>query len=312
MGGSSDVDIEMGVPSSSNNAGKANPHTTMPLAKRTLANSNYKRIYDSVEAPGFQHQLLGAVHHVVSLFAERLNPTLDPEVRKNCLRQFMKKLEGDAFRNDEALQEDVGAVSEYLWTSGKTHEVVNDMELCSILNEVIRDDHANEVEAAAIIFRGINTRRVNRGHAGASHIDHSFPTNGETWRGGGFRQEHKKFFQSIKGKKYRVPGFLSTTNKKAVAAMFAFNVDKTNPSAMWRIVFDPRGESDPRFRVKHMTFVSKTLIKGEGEYLFAPYSVFTLQAVSWSTKLDKPHQFTIHAACDNKKEDENLPLAPWY
>ena len=61
-----------------------------------------------------------------------------------------------------------------------------------------------------------------------------------------------------------------------------------------------------------MTFVSKTLMKGESEYLFAPYSVFTLVSVKWSGELHKPHEFTIRAARDNKREVEELPLTPWY
>ena len=61
-----------------------------------------------------------------------------------------------------------------------------------------------------------------------------------------------------------------------------------------------------------MAFVSKTLIAGEREYLFAPYSVFTLVSVKWSAKLIKPHEVTIRSALDNKEEDEDLPLTPWY
>ena len=62
-----------------------------------------------------------------------------------------------------------------------------------------------------------------------------------------------------------------------------------------------------------MTLVSKTLIAGEHEYLFALYSVFTLVSVKWSEDdLINPHEFTIEAARDNKEEDECLPLTPWY
>ena len=61
-----------------------------------------------------------------------------------------------------------------------------------------------------------------------------------------------------------------------------------------------------------MTLVSKTLISGELEYLFAPYSVFTLVSVKWSDELVKPHKFTLRPVIDNKLEDEELPLAPWY
>ena len=114
------------------------------------------------------------------------------------------------------------------------------------------------------------------------------------------------------GQKYRVPGFLATSDNRDIAAAFAFNAGNAHPCAVWRIMFDPRGKGHPEYRVKHMTFVSKTLIAGENEYLFAPYSVFTLVLVEWSAKLIVPHEFTILSALDNKEEDEDLPLTPWY
>ena len=40
----------------------------------------------------------------------------------------------------------VSAAAEYLWTSGKTHTLVNCMEFCSLLNTVIRDDHWSEIQ----------------------------------------------------------------------------------------------------------------------------------------------------------------------
>ena len=61
-----------------------------------------------------------------------------------------------------------------------------------------------------------------------------------------------------------------------------------------------------------MSRVCKTLIGGESEYLFAPYSVFTLVSFKWSSELRYPHEFVIEAALDNLKEDEQMPLTPWY
>ena len=49
-----------------------------------------------------------------------------------------------------------------------------------------------------------------------------------------------------------------------------------------------------------------------GEYLFAPYSVFTLLSVEWSDKNSAPHKLVLEAAVDNRLEEETLPLAPWY
>ncbi len=73
-----------------------------------------------------------------------------------------------------------------------------------------------------------------------------------------------------------------------------------------------KGKNRPEFRVKHVAFVSKTLIPGEGEFLFAPYSAFKLQSVKWSTQVRKPHKITARSMIDNKVEDEHMPLAPWY
>merc|ERR1719506_303666 len=214
------------------------------------------------------------------------------------------------------MQNDVDAMMEYLWTSGKKHAVIENKELCSVLNAVIRDDIAEEIGAAAVIFRSINNRRVNRTSERPDINIQSYPPKGETWRGGGFRREHRAFFDRMIGKKYRVPGFLATSVRRDIAAGFAFKADMTNPShpcAIWRITFDPRGKDFPQFRVRHMTLVSKTLIMGEHEYLFAPYSVFTLVSVKWSEHdLINPHEFTIQAAHDNKEGDECLPLTPWY
>ena len=127
-----------------------------------------------------------------------------------------------------------------------------------------------------------------------------------------FRSKFRPFFERTLGQKYRVPGFLATSSKREIAVSFAAQATSAYPRALWRIVFDSRGKSQHEYRVQHMTFVSKTLVKGEREYLFAPYSVFTLVSVEWSTTLRKPHHFVIEAAVDNREEDERLPLAPWY
>jgi hypothetical protein len=51
----------------------------------------------------------------------------------------------------------------------------------------------------------------------------------------------------------------------------------------------------------------------EAEYLFAPYSTFTVisPAPSTSNNYFNPHVITLAAAIDNTLEDLDLPLAPW-
>ena len=290
--------------------------TTLPVETRTFANSNYKRLYAEANPAPFQHDLLDAVNNVLKLYTARIHPRLAQTTLEKGVHEFMEKIQDDAFRDSKALRDDVGAVAEYLWTSAKSHPVSKGLELCSVLNAVVRDDIAQEIQAAAVIFRSINSRRVRRinedPNTGSLLEVQSYPPKGETWRGGSFRRQHRAFFASMIGRKYRVPGFLATTVKRTVASTFAFKANKDYPCALWRITFDPRGKHDYEYRVQHMTFVSKTLIKGEHEYLFAAYSVFKLVSIEWSAKLSKPHKFVIRAAVNNKSEDENLPLAPWY
>lgn len=52
----------------------------------------------------------------------------------------------------------------------------------------------------------------------------------------------------------------------------------------------------------------------EAEYLFAPYSVFTVLAVQPSAPNSyiNPHVITLEPAVDNLLEPKDLPLAPWY
>ena len=49
-----------------------------------------------------------------------------------------------------------------------------------------------------------------------------------------------------------------------------------------------------------------------GEYLFSPYSTFTVISTTWSDDLKQPHLIVLEAALDNQRESERLPLAPWY
>jgi hypothetical protein len=53
------------------------------------------------------------------------------------------------------------------------------------------------------------------------------------------------------------------------------------------------------------------IITGEEEFLFAPFSVFTVRRVVWSTDPVVPHVIEAEAAIDNKMHREDLPTVPW-
>ena len=51
---------------------------------------------------------------------------------------------------------------------------------------------------------------------------------------------------------------------------------------------DPRGETDLIFRVKHASLVELSACHDEYEYLFAPYSVFTVRKFTEAAGMFSP------------------------
>ena len=64
-------------------------------------------------------------------------------------------------------------------------------------------------------------------------------------------------------------GVLATSLKKETALEFIERADDTKPKILWCIRVDGRGQKDPRYRCKHASYVYKSLVPGEGEFLFA-------------------------------------------
>ena len=108
-------------------------------------------------------------------------------------------------------------------------------------------------------------------------------------------------------RKYRQPAYLATSFSEAVARQFI--VERGGDDCvLWRVRIDPVR------KCHHVNLVTKTVpgLPDEQEYLFAPYSAFTVLSSTWNagTTAD-PHVIELQAAVDNKEEPEDLPLAPW-
>jgi hypothetical protein len=82
----------------------------------------------------------------------------------------------------------------------------------------------------------------------------------------------------------------------------------------WIVELDPRGRDALQYRCKHVNFCENSDVPGEEEFLFAPYSVFTVISLTLppAPTDDDPVVVRLQAAVDNLKEPEDLPLAPWY
>ena len=59
-------------------------------------------------------------------------------------------------------------------------------------------------------------------------------------------------------------------------------------------------------------FIGYAHVNGEAEYLFAPYSVFTVRSFTAGKGKRPTHRIEIDPLPDNKGADADLPLAPWY
>jgi hypothetical protein len=68
-----------------------------------------------------------------------------------------------------------------------------------------------------------------------------------------------------------------------------------------------------RYRCKHVNLVEKSNIAGETEFLFAPFSVFTVVSTHVPPKptASNPIVIVLQAAVDNRDEPDELPLSPW-
>ena len=112
----------------------------------------------------------------------------------------------------------------------------------------------------------------------------------------------------------RVPGYLATSFSEAVAYVFLYNKFAEGKTPVkWIVEMDARGRDDPVFKCKQVNFVDTNTL-GEEEFLFAPYSVFTVLEVHVPANPsdDDPVIVRLLAAVDNLKEEEGLDLAPWY
>jgi len=268
----------------------------------TFASSNFRVLYGRAKeaaAPRDATELLMAAKMLVQAHAARHN------IRESVCKHYYQTLHTEAFKHHKSLKNDLGAAAEYLWTSPLR---LRNMEFCSILNAAIRRDEHAELIHAIVIIRGINMRRV--GNRESMERKSRFPKGGICWRGGGFDDACRGFFTH--GKRFRIPGFLATSFHLKTAKGFCARAARNGPCILWQIKMNPLGATDPMLRCRHVNYVRKTHVKGECEYLFAPFSVFTVGAAKWASVRGEAHAVTLHAALDNKREPEDLPLAPWY
>ena len=132
-----------------------------------------------------------------------------------------------------------------------------------------------------------------------------FPPDFVCVRGGGFDDRYRDFFAP--GREFRQPAFLATSFQEATADAF-MRRSSMPVKAKWLIHIDRAR------KCRHVNLVTRRVpnLPDEQEYLFAPYSVFSVRSARWASGTDDdPHVIELDAAPDNVGPSEDLPLAPW-
>ena len=168
----------------------------------------------------------------------------------------------------------------------------------------------------------LNNFCVTRRSAFASPV--RWPPEHVTYRGTAMPRAYRVFFQP--GKKYRSPMFVATSFDEGTAVRtFLMRLDPPTADqtpafqepTLWRFHLD--GALPENRRCVHANFIDRTdgTVHGEDEFLYSPYSVFTVTAVSWRESpvvneyIAEPHTIDVAVSPDNMREPLDLPLAPW-
>ena len=193
-------------------------------------------------------------------------------------------------------------------------------EFCSLLNQALREDGADTIGHAVTCAHAINTFCVAR----RGGIPVPWPSEHVLYRGGAMPRCFQSFFAV--GKAYRAPMFIATSVEQDVSVhTFLMRLPPAAASqsppfqepVLWRFHLD--GALPPNRRCVHVNFIDRTdgTVHGEDEFLFAPYSTFTVRALEWSPQPSvnaytmRPHYVDVDVASDNLLQPNDLPLAPW-
>jgi hypothetical protein len=288
------------------------PNVVPPFSSKF---SKFDGYYSAAPLPKFADELLAAVRKTIFKYSSKHG------AEEAAAEQFFKSLQAEAFTHAKVLSESISVSAGLIWTSQLllTMRDGSRTEFCGILNRILRDVDDDLLPDACVVVRAINSLCVLR-HDPSKLV---YPAGGMTFRGGGMPLHHVVQLQGqpppffVAGKKYRIPMFLATSDKRHVAENFmVMAAHRGDPPVVWTIKFDPRGAAQLLYRCKHVNQVPKSNVPGEFEFLYAPYSVFAIESVALPPAGAAPTpacpvQIVIVAALDNKEEPLDLPLAPW-
>jgi len=310
---------------------------TVPLR---LATSHYKKLYTAVNATWrsssywktSDRTVKRRVTALISDFVEAYckSKSIDDATCSIYIDKLLEEVEKHLTTSHG--HSTAEAMSLLLWTSTKTLRVPapkttaksdgpKELELCSVLNEIIRSDGGNPAFEGAVRLVCMIQHFLNASRRNAKFdVTPDGPTapKGQGWstvantvfRGGSLPAKHLAFFKALEGKDqyYRAAHLVPTSFDRKKAYKFARRA--STPKVMWII------EIDEEFGCVNVNFIDNTITvaKNESEYLFSAYSAFKVIKVEVSATPENwmtPHKITLYAAPDNSTISEDVPTAPW-
>ena len=261
-----------------------------------FSKSHFKLRFNSAAPAQRVHDVLGAAHGLVDVYAAR------HAVAAHVLRPFSAALERAALCDGPARcwEDRVERAAVRLWTAEAR---LGDKELCMIMNEAIRNDDRELLGPTLSLVHTICHLQARQ-----QRTRFKPPQRTRVYRGGGLPDVHQRFFAV--GVKYRAPMCLSTSLTEQKARRFCGRASPGAPAAspvLWTILLGPECTT--------VTYLQcpESEAEDDGEYLFSPYTVFTVTKVDWrqAPSVQCPHSVELRAAVDSAVEREDLPVAPW-
>ena len=287
----------------------------LTAAQRTFESSNFKRLYAATDEVTMYWRFMQALHGLVSREARRLGV---PQARAD---EALLQVQSNAFHVgwQEAIDPaQLRNLVARVWSSAAMFEGRHHWP-CSLLQAAIRDD--DHVEDAVVFARALNAfvvRRVQL-HGTRLVLPRQVSLPRRTYRGGSLPRNMHHFF-SLR-KKFRMPMFLSSTTDRHKAKEFMQEQTPdgsftSKPDAVkWTFRFDPENGCNHVSPIDRHdgSLVGDPNRPAEAEWLFAPYSVFTVRRVVFKDNptWTNPYEIELDVAPDNQLEPTDLPLAPW-
>ncbi|CAE7460754.1 unnamed protein product [Symbiodinium sp. CCMP2592] len=250
---------------------------------KSFSGTNYKKKYKDAQAATDKYEFAQIFFNFLDMIAEEGQKISKHEI-KDMKNEVMSKARDFG---------DMSKLATYVWTLATP---LGGREVCSYINEIIREDQEYKVKTLLPLVRTINELLVQEVLVKA-------PKNHTTYRGSRIPHDSLKFFQAKR--QYRVNMFLATSDDKRKAQEFAEGAEGTEVPTLFHVHWH---KDNGCIHVNYLEHI--TAVKSEREYLFPPYSTFTVMQMA--KKQGRFYVIHIFAEPDNKSCSEELPLSSWH